>query len=124
MMTWRMTEDAYILPPNKRPDWMEYPASFLRIVDQGLIHFTPWHIMEGKRALVQFQGLAHRYPSRQLFPFAYRQDNDDVACWSKGAGEKVFVIHDFAFPSWEEEAVFKDVWSWFRSTVEATIEWE
>lgn len=119
-----MAEDAYILPPDERPSWLEYPASFSRIVDQSLIHLKPWHIMEDRRALVQLQGLAHGYPSRELFPFAYRQDNDDVACWSKGEGEKVFVIHDFASPSWEGVAVFEDVWSWFRSAVEDTIEWE
>jgi choline dehydrogenase-like flavoprotein len=68
--------------------------------------------------------LVKRYSSRDLFPFAYRQDNDDVACWSKGSGEKVFVIHDFASPSWEDEDAFDDVWAWFKSAIEETISWD
>jgi len=48
-----------------------YSHSFCWIVDQQLIHITPWHIMEGKRALRQSKGLAERYPSREIFPFAY-----------------------------------------------------
>jgi len=119
-----MNKDAFILPPTERPSWLEYPRSFCRIVDQRLVHITPWHIMEGERALRQFHGLAGRYPSRELFPFAYRQDNDDVACWAKGMGEKVFVIHDFASPGWEGDVTFDDVWSWFRSAVEETVGWD
>jgi hypothetical protein len=119
-----MNEDAFILPANELPNWVEYPHSFCRIVEQQLIHITPWHIVEGVRALRQFQGLADRYPSRELFPFAYRQDNDDVACWGRGTGEKVFIIHDFASAGYENEGTFDDVWSWFRSAVEETISWD
>jgi hypothetical protein len=119
-----MSKDAFILLPDKRPSWVEYPHSFCRLVDQGLIHITPWHLMEARQALVRFQGLAKRYPSRELFPFAFRQDNDDVACWAKGMGEKVFVIHDFASSGFENECAFDDVWSWFRSAIDETISWD
>ena len=74
--------------------------------------------------MVKFQSLAERYPNRELFPFAYRQDNDDVASWSKDAGEKVFIIHDFASPGWEDEGAFENVWSWFRSAIEETALWD
>ena len=119
-----MSKEIFILSPNEGPYWLQYPRSFCRIVDQQLIHVTPWHVMEGARALRQFHGLAERYPARHLFPFAYRQDNDDVACWAKGMGEKVFTIHDFAAVGFEDEGVFDDVWSWFRSAVEETISWD
>jgi hypothetical protein len=101
-----MNRETFLLPPDDRPAWLEYPHSFQRIAEQQLIHVTPWHIMEGPRALTQWRGLAQRYPTRELFPFAYRQDNDDVACWERGMGEKVFVIHDFASPGWENEGGF------------------
>jgi hypothetical protein len=58
-----------------------------------------------------------------LFPFAYRQDNDDVACWSRASDERVFIIHDFASPGWEDVAQFSDTWGWFRSCIEETIDW-
>jgi hypothetical protein len=119
-----MSNNLYILPNDHRPSWLEYPHSFNRIVEQSLVHVTPWHILEAERALTQFRRLAERYPSRELFPFAYRQNNDDLACWSKGSGEKVFIIHDFASPGWENEAEFNDVWTWFRAAVEETILWD
>ena len=114
----------YLLPEGERPDWVEYPGPFMRIVEQALLDITPWHIMEARRAAVHFEGLSRRYPSRDLFPFAYRQDNDDVACWSKDSGEQVVIIHDFASPGWEDSGRFDDIWSWFRAAVEEMIEWE
>ena len=119
-----MSKNLFIAPPHQRPAWLEYPHSFGRLVEQGLIHLNPWHIMEVERALVHARGLAERYPERELFPFAYRQDNDDVACWSRGTGEKVFIIHDFASPGWENEAEFSDTWRWFRSAIDETIGWD
>ena len=119
-----MNKEIFILGPDERPVWLEYPHSFCRLVGQGIIHITPWHMLEGRRALVQFQGLAERYPTRKLFPFAYRQDNDDVACWAKDMGDKVFIIHDFASPGFEDEGAFDDVWSWFRSAIDETIMWD
>jgi len=119
-----MKDDTFILPPNERPSWLEYPRSFRRLVDQGLVHITPWHLLEAEQARVDLRGLRERYPSRELFPFARRQDNDDVACWAQGTGERVFVIHDFASPGWENEGNFDDVWSWFRAAIEETIDWD
>ena len=91
-----MNSDVFIVPASERPSWLEYPQSFRRIVEQSLIHLVPWHILECRQAPVLFRGLAERYPSRELFPFAYRQDNDDLACWAKDMDEMVFIIHDFA----------------------------
>lgn len=119
-----MNRGGFLLPPDVLPDWVEYPHSFRRIVEQSLTDLTPWHILKAEEALVRFRGLAERYPSRELFPFAFRQDNDDLACWTRGAGERVLIIHDFATPGWEDEGAFEDVWSWFRSAVEETIEWD
>jgi hypothetical protein len=118
------TNISYVVPLDHRPKWLVYPQPFLRIVEQGIIHITPWHILEADRAIVHHQGLTGRYPARQLFPFAYRQDNDDVACWSKDMGEEVFVIHDFASPGFENEGRYEDFWSWFRASIDETISWD
>ncbi len=114
----------FLLPPVKRPSWVEYPQSYRRIVDQKLIDLTPWHILDGKQTLLRIRGLAERYPSRELFPFASRQDNDDVACWARGRGEQVVIIHDFASPGYEDEGEYSDFWSWFRSAIKETISWD
>lgn len=117
-------QSLYLVPRDVRPAWVEYPRSFCRIIEQGLVHITPWHVLDAESAVTRWRGLAVRYPARQLFPFAYRQDNDDVACWSEGLGERVLVIHDFAGPGWEDEGSYDDVWSWFRDAVEETSSWE
>jgi len=119
-----MNRDIFLLSSGECPSWVEYPHAFRRLVEQRLVHITPWHVLDAEKALERFNGLRERYPSRALFPFAYRQDNDDVACWAKDMGEKVFVIHDFASPGFEDEAVFDDVWSWFRAAIEETISWD
>jgi hypothetical protein len=119
-----MKAPQFFASPNQRPTWVDYPLAFCRLVDQGLTHLTPWHILEADRAVAQARGLAERYPDRKLFPFAFRQDNDDLACWSCGTGERVFIVHDFASPGWESVCEFSDVWSWFRFAVEETIAWD
>lgn len=119
-----MENTRFILPEAVRPTWLTYPKSFCRLVEQGIIHLTPWHLMEGERALGHARGLASRYPDRPLFPFAFRQDCDDVACWTKDRGEKVFVIHDFASPGWEGCEEFEDIWSWFLMAVGEMIDWD
>jgi hypothetical protein len=119
-----MMNEAFLVPPQERPSWLEYPHSFCRLVEQGLIHMTPWHILTAEKAQERFRGLRTRYPSRALFPFAYRQDNDDVACWAEGLGEQVFIIHDFTDPGYEDEGHFENVWSWFRSAIDETIDWD
>ncbi|WNG48982.1 hypothetical protein F0U60_36325 [Archangium minus] len=117
-------EEAYLLAAGKRPDWFVYPNGFARVVRQGILDLMPWHLMEAKAAREKARALAGRYPSRELFPFAYRQDNDDIACWGKGHGEQVLIIHDFASPGFELERVFPTFWDWFREAVEETIHWE
>ena len=116
---------SFLLSADELPIWFKYPQAFERIVEQKLINITPWHIMTSEDVKVRYKGLSKRYPSRQLFPFAYRQDNDNVACWEAGEGEKVFVIYDFASPGWEDSRDnFDGVWSWLRSAVEDTIDWD
>ena len=119
-----MDKSLFILSADQLPDWVEYPQALRRLLDSGLVHFSPWHLMEGHDARTRYEGLKVRYPSRQLFPFAYRQDNDDIACWEKGLGEKVVIVHDFASPGWESEGSFDDVWCWFRAAIEEMIAWD
>jgi hypothetical protein len=103
---------------------LTYPKPYLRLVEQGLFDLRPWHLMDAERAQERARGLARPYRQRQLFPFAYRQDNDDVACWSRDCPEGVVVIHDFASPGFEDEDAFDSFWDWFRSAIDETIDWD
>ncbi|SHI74466.1 hypothetical protein SAMN02745181_0785 [Rubritalea squalenifaciens DSM 18772] len=80
--------------------------------------------MTTEEALKKYKGLQDRYPCRQLFPFACRQDCDDVACWEREADEAVKIIHDFASPGWEDSGEYPDLWAWFRDAIDETIQWE
>jgi hypothetical protein len=58
----------YLLPSGIRPEWAEYPKSFRRILEQNLIHLTPWHIMETDEVSSQIEAFKKRYPSREISP--------------------------------------------------------
>ena len=108
----------------KLPEWFEYPKPFKRVVRLELVDLEPWYIMNGARVEALMQGLKTRYPTRDLVPFARRGDNDDVACWERGKGEAVVLIHNYASPGHEDRGVFPTFWDWFRSAVEEMIEFD
>src|SRR5215510_7062659 len=113
-----------LLAESEQPSWFTYPQHFLRVVETGLNRFSPWKVMDGSSVAIQRNGLRKRYPERDLVPFATRLDCDDVACWEKGKMPRVFVIHDFASPGWEQRREFSTFWEWFRSAINDFIEFE
>jgi hypothetical protein len=106
------------LSSDELPKGFEYPLHFLRLSEQVHIDLSPWHIIEGKDLRHLMSGLRRRYPARRLVPFAFRQDNDDVACWSIGQGDCVLIIHDFASPGWEQRERFEDFNDWLLKATE------
>jgi hypothetical protein len=115
---------SYVLDDLDRPSWFTYPSAFLRIVEQNLVDLTPWYVMDSHNVVERMKGLKQRYPTRDLIPFARRGDNDDVACFERGKGESVIVIHDFSSPGYEERAVFPSFWDWFKCAVDEMILFE
>lgn len=114
---------AELLPPASLPAGFWYPAAFIRVVELGLTDLEPWHVLEGAALRERREGLLRRYGSRDLVPFARRQDDDDVACWEPArSGERVVVVHDFASPGWEDRAEYPDFHAWLRQAVEDLID--
>lgn len=103
------------------PEGFEYPPEFVRVVELGLTNIEPWWIIDGDRLRNRFVGLRERYRERSLVPFAIRQDNDDVACWDRTAGN-VAIVHDFSSPGHEQRSEFGDFYAWFRHAIEDFIE--
>lgn len=114
----------YIQDKSVKPDWLVYSPHYLRILEQSLIHLTPWHIMTAEESMKSRNGLSDRHPCRDAFPFAYKHDIDEVACWVKGEGEKVYVINEFSPEGWEMAYVVDDFLEWFRIAVRDTIDWD
>lgn len=107
------------------PDGFNYPRSFIRVAELGLIDLEPWEVLVGDSLFKRFNGLKSRYPDRSYVPFAQRVDNDDVACWDSTSGSmEVLIVHDFASPGWEQRQrpPFADFNAWLRQAIEDLIE--
>ncbi len=108
---------------NNFPSWLELDEGYLSLIDRKIFDLTPWEILLGDDYLERYESLKKNYPDRNLVPFFCRQDNDDIACWEKGEESKVIVIHNFAYPGWENNKVYDGFWSWFKDAVEDMIDW-
>lgn len=100
----------------------KYPDSYLKIVELNLIDFDHWSLLSFDQLSRRRESLIKRYPKRNVIPFARRFDNDDVACFEMGYGERVFVVHDFSSEGYERRQEFDDFWSWFISAINELIE--
>ena len=68
-------------------DGFQYPDSFIKAIELNLLDFDLWYIMD-EEGCNRLKGVTERYPNRKLIPFARRDDNDDIACFEVGKGEK------------------------------------
>jgi len=100
----------------------QLPAEYKRVMKQGLVDLTPWHLLERAAAIRRMQGLRTRFRTKYI-PFAYRQQNDDVACFDPDRSGAVIVVHDYASEGFElqgeSHATF---WDWFRRAVDELVE--
>ena len=104
-----------ILDPSECPDWVQYPKLFLELFETEQYVFLPWYLLdETKTIIIRYEGLKNHYPRRKLFPFARRDDNDDIACWEKDKPGVVQIIHDFASPGWEQRQTFDSFEEWYQ----------
>ncbi|OJU13245.1 MAG: hypothetical protein BGN88_02400 [Clostridiales bacterium 43-6] len=99
----------------------KYPASYLKVIELNLVDYENWYLMNVQQIQVRRKGLLERYPNRNLIPFAKRDDNDDIACFEIGHGERVFIVHDFANEGWERRQEFETFWNWFISAIKELI---
>lgn len=108
---------------NDFPSWLDVDEGYLSLLDRNLYNIAPWEVLLGDDYLVRYESLKANYPNRNLVPFARRQDNDDIACWEKGKGEKIYTVHNFASSGWENGKVYDTFWDWFRDAIEDLIDW-
>lgn len=112
------------MPKDLTPSWFKYPKEFLKTIELPIINITPWYILGDEQLHQKFKGLKERFPSRDFMPFAKRDDNDDVACWSKDDPQKVIIIHDFSTEGWEIVKVYDSFWDWFKDAIQDMIEFD
>ena len=116
-------ESEFLLPQSEAPEWFAYPKGLVELIRGGRKDLTPWHLMGISRVRKAIPALQDRF-GRQVVPFAYRQNNDDIAVFEKGFGEKVVVIHDFADMGSETEEEYPDFAAWLSAVEEEAKEWE
>jgi hypothetical protein len=114
-----------LLSKENPPEGFAYPPEFLHLLGLGIRALDPWRILEGDQLVVRSSGLAARYPSRALIPFAVRIDRDDVACWDLDrAPRAISVIDDFDTPGDEQLESFDKFNDWLRQAIEDLIDYE
>jgi hypothetical protein len=111
-----------ILPDSERPEWLHYPQELLDLVRSGRMPLVPWHFDRAEAAANQYRRF-RSHLRRELVPFAYRQDREDLACFEKGKGHEVFIIHDNTDPGWEDEGHFASFSDWLREVETEAAEW-
>jgi hypothetical protein len=107
---------------NELPDSFQYPKEFLWVLEKGINRLTPWHILDRKYVLSRYSSLRERYPSRNLFPFAFRQDCDELACWDLDDYSNIKVIEDYSRAVLSQDVVYTDFLEWFRDAIGEMID--
>jgi hypothetical protein len=100
----------------------KYPCLYLKVVELNLVNFEHWYLMDFDTLSQRREDLLKRYPNRNLVPFAIRGDNDDIACFEMGYGEKVFIVHDFSSEGFERRKEFDNFELWFMSAIKELVE--
>lgn len=112
----------YLLPDGVRPDWLVYPDELVDLVRAGRVKLTPWHLSKVEVDVGHAAELKARL-GRDLVPFAYRQDREDLACFEKGKGQAVMIIHDNTEPGWEDEGSYPSFADWLHNVELEAASW-
>jgi hypothetical protein len=112
--------DDHLLPERERPSWLNYPTELVEMVTSGRLHLVTWRISEV--ASVRDAMFRHQwYLRRDLVTFAHRIPSEDVACFEKGKGQQVVIIHENTTRGWEDEGSYPSFSAWLTA-VEAEAE--
>lgn len=110
----------YLFEDNQLPEKFSFPDSYLNLVSQEEIPYLEpwWFISEFKEdADFWFEEIAKQYPTRKLIPFAKAGSSDDIACFDGSdisGNPKVFYVHTFASPGWEDRGYEENFDAWLE----------
>lgn len=120
----------YLFPPGKLPTGFIYPTSFLKYMSQEPIpYLEPWWFLAEFEKSSEFwlAEIKKQYPDRQLVPFAKTSQSDDVACFDGASGSpdpKVYYVHTFASPGWEDRGSVANFDEWLKTTKTEAAEYK
>jgi hypothetical protein len=112
----------HLLGDSEKPEWLEYPQQLVELVKSGKVDITPWHISEVDAVRIGRSHFARRV-GRDLVMFAYRQDQEDVACFEKGKGQMVMLVHDNCDSPYEHVGSYPTFADWLKAAEEESRDW-
>lgn len=110
----------FLCPKTALANGFQYPQSFLDLINKDyLIDLEPWWFLCEFEGFSQkwFDEIKKQYPDRNLIPFAKKSDSDDIACFdgnSTSGDPKVYYVHAFASPGWEDHGSVASFNAWFE----------
>jgi hypothetical protein len=109
--------DKAVLPEN-----FSFPQSYIEFVSQDEIpYLEPWWFLSEFEEDANFwlNEIKKQYPSRNLVPFAKYDTADDMVCFDgsdTSGNPKVFYVHTFASPGWEDRGEVENFDVWLEKT--------
>ncbi len=108
------------------------PLGYLWLIERGITGFEPgsglqpWHCLDSESAF----SVSQRWPGRiivevELYAFAKRQDNDDLACFKVQGGKAIAValVHGWTSNGYDIIAEYQSFWDWLKSVIDDIAEW-
>lgn len=116
-----MSGEKYLFTDHFLLSSFKFPQSYLDLVAKGLPDIDPWWWLAPHKdsAVYWADSLRKQFPLRILVPFAKHGGSDDVACFdgSDTSGDpKVFYIHSFCSPGWEDRGEASSFAEWLKAT--------
>jgi len=123
-------ERPYLYDAALLPSGLHYPQSFLDFIAQDDVsNIFPWKFIcyDGKEAADgRKEELERLYPARKLIPFAYESGTDDCSCFdaaTPSSNPRVYFVHAYASPGWEDRGYANDFSDWLNIAEEAAAAW-
>jgi len=128
----RILNNGYELLEDVLPKGFKYPKSFLQLIDIENIKDVPYpepiyFLGEFPKSVKQWdKNIKKQYPTRILVPFAKNENTDDVFCFDgtdTSGNPKVYIVHTFASPGWEDRGSYKNFDEWYEDIQEFSREY-
>jgi len=112
------------LPESDLPKGFLYPKSLIQYekYNNEKLELEPYVIFSLISAQTFNRIVKEQYPKRVLVPFGKDNESDDVFCFDgkdTSGNPKVYIVHTYASPGWENRGELKDFNAWLAFAQEA-----
>ena len=126
-------KNGYELLEDKIPKDFKYPQSFLNIINikniKDIPYPEPYYFLGKFPDHIKWwhKTIKEQYPTRNLIPFAKDEETDDVFCFDgtdTSGNPKVYMVHTFASPGWEDRGYWDNFDDWYEDILENSKEYK